>query len=208
MTTHSLSPADITLLMRARARVTLTAFGPGDHDTCTRLSHEGLLKDEGGYRYTITAQGEQAIDARPVIVTLLQEAAPPRVSSLDRQSAILTFITRYTAEKGRSPNIREIGEATGITSTSMVSIYLNKLVEAGHLQRANKISRGMRIVPAATTDPLLITEDIMAVYRRYVTALEEAESFNSIVYPREMEHFQIDMWQAVLRAIDPSRWGG
>jgi len=38
MTTHSLSPAEITLLMRARARVTLTAFGPGDHDTCTRLS--------------------------------------------------------------------------------------------------------------------------------------------------------------------------
>jgi repressor LexA len=63
-----------------------------------------------------------------------------------RQKHILTFMDRYIRERGYPPTIREIGMETGINSTSVVNYNLNKLVQAGYLERSGRVSRGIRLV--------------------------------------------------------------
>jgi repressor LexA len=64
----------------------------------------------------------------------------------DRQRRILRFMDRYMHDNGFPPTIREIGKATGIDSTSVVNYNLNKLVQAGFVERAESKSRGLRLV--------------------------------------------------------------
>ncbi|MBN2555601.1 MAG: repressor LexA [Anaerolineales bacterium] len=63
----------------------------------------------------------------------------------DRQRKILDYIQDFTLETGYPPSIREIGNAVGITSTSVVNYNLNRLVEEGYLGRDQNISRGIRL---------------------------------------------------------------
>lgn len=63
-----------------------------------------------------------------------------------RQQAILRFIERYMADFGYPPTIRDIGDATGINSTSVVNYNLNKLVDAEYLERSDRVSRGLRLI--------------------------------------------------------------
>lgn len=68
----------------------------------------------------------------------------------DRQRSILRFMETYLERHGFPPTIREIGEATGINSTSVVNYNLNKLVSAGYLARSARASRGIRLVKGST----------------------------------------------------------
>jgi repressor LexA len=63
----------------------------------------------------------------------------------ERQRRMVDFIERWTAENGYPPSIREIGEAVGISSTSVVNYNLNRLVEEGYLDRDQNVSRGLRL---------------------------------------------------------------
>jgi repressor LexA len=63
-----------------------------------------------------------------------------------RQKKILDFIESFIGAHGYPPTIREIGEAVGIASTSVVNYNLNKLVEHGLIERAPKVSRGLWLV--------------------------------------------------------------
>lgn len=63
----------------------------------------------------------------------------------ERQRNILRFMESYVETHGFPPTIREIGEATGINSTSVVNYNLNKLVQAGFLTRVASKSRGLRL---------------------------------------------------------------
>jgi repressor LexA len=65
-----------------------------------------------------------------------------------RQQEILKFIARFTDEKRYPPTIREIGEAVGISSTSVVNYNLTKLEKEGHIVRDLKVSRGVRLAEA------------------------------------------------------------
>ena len=64
----------------------------------------------------------------------------------ERQRNILKYMENYLDTHGFPPTIREIGEATGIASTSVVNYNLNKLVSAGYLARSSRMSRGIRLV--------------------------------------------------------------
>jgi len=64
----------------------------------------------------------------------------------ERQRNILRYMESYIETHGFPPTIREIGLNTGINSTSVVNYNLNKLVEAGHLSREARASRGLRLV--------------------------------------------------------------
>jgi repressor LexA len=64
----------------------------------------------------------------------------------ERQRNILRFIESYVEANGFPPTIRQIGEATGINSTSVVNYNLNKLKDAGYLSRSQHVSRGLRLV--------------------------------------------------------------
>ncbi len=64
----------------------------------------------------------------------------------ERQRNILRYMETYIENHGFPPTIREIGMNTGINSTSVVNYNLNKLVDAGHLSREARASRGLRLV--------------------------------------------------------------
>ncbi|MEP7292395.1 MAG: transcriptional repressor LexA [Chloroflexota bacterium] len=64
----------------------------------------------------------------------------------ERQRNILRYMESYIENHGFPPTIREIGMNTGINSTSVVNYNLNKLVDAGHLSREARASRGLRLV--------------------------------------------------------------
>lgn len=63
----------------------------------------------------------------------------------ERQRNILRYMDKYMGENGFPPTIRQIGEATGINSTSVVNYNLNKLVQAGYLSRSSHVARGLRL---------------------------------------------------------------
>jgi repressor LexA len=62
----------------------------------------------------------------------------------DRHIKILELLQTYQ-EKGYPPSIREIGEQTDITSTSVVNYYLEQLEKWGYIERDRRISRGLRV---------------------------------------------------------------
>ena len=67
----------------------------------------------------------------------------------DRQRRILTFVERYTAEHSYPPSIREIGQAVGISSTSVVDYNLRALEREGMIRRDREVSRGLGLVTKA-----------------------------------------------------------
>jgi repressor LexA len=64
----------------------------------------------------------------------------------ERQQRMLQFIRQFTRENRYPPTIREIGQAAGISSTSVVNYNLNILEEKGMINRDRTISRGIRLV--------------------------------------------------------------
>lgn len=70
----------------------------------------------------------------------------------DRQRNMLDMIRRFTDRNGYPPTIRQIGEAVGISSTSVVSYNLSVLQRKGHLLRNKDISRGLRLTGEERAD--------------------------------------------------------
>jgi len=63
----------------------------------------------------------------------------------DRQRRILRFIWEFSDDRGYPPSIREIGEAVGISSTSVVNYNLEKLEREDLIERDRRQSRGLRL---------------------------------------------------------------
>ena len=64
----------------------------------------------------------------------------------ERHKKILKFLEIFQIENGYPPSIREIGENTSISSTSVVNYYLNQLEEMNYIERENNVSRGIRLI--------------------------------------------------------------
>jgi repressor LexA len=64
----------------------------------------------------------------------------------ERHKRILKFLEKFQAENGFPPSIREIGENTNISSTSVVNYYLNQLEEMNFIERESNVSRGIRLL--------------------------------------------------------------
>lgn len=64
----------------------------------------------------------------------------------ERHKRILIFLEKFQAENGYPPSIREIGENTNISSTSVVNYYLNQLEEMNYIDRESNVSRGIRLI--------------------------------------------------------------
>ena len=83
----------------------------------------------------------------------------------ERQTAILTFISRHCRESGYPPTVREIGFAVGLASPSTVHAHLAKLESGGHIRRDPTKPRAMFVCrtgepeeirrPSATALPLV-----------------------------------------------------
>jgi repressor LexA len=70
----------------------------------------------------------------------------------DRHLKILEFIDAYMQEHGYPPSIRDICDATGISSTSVVTYYLKQLEELHMIERDEKNSRALRLANAPSKD--------------------------------------------------------
>jgi repressor LexA len=70
----------------------------------------------------------------------------------ERQRTILEFLNEYVEENGYPPSIREIGAATGTSSTSVVSYNLKRLEERGYLSRDRQVSRGLKLTSTARAE--------------------------------------------------------
>jgi len=73
----------------------------------------------------------------------------------ERHQKILEYLNDRMS-MGYPPSIREIGEAVGISSTSVVTYYLKQLSEMGLIERDAKFSRAVRL-----TDP--VSRDLVKV---------------------------------------------
>lgn len=60
-----------------------------------------------------------------------------------RKERILDYLHHHKAEQGIAPTIREIGAACGISSTSVVSYWLDRLERDGFIKRYRDVSRGI-----------------------------------------------------------------
>ena len=63
-----------------------------------------------------------------------------------RQQLILDYIRGFYAANMYPPTIRDIGRSVGIASTSVVSYNLDKLRDAGWINRDGRVSRGLQLV--------------------------------------------------------------
>jgi repressor LexA len=71
----------------------------------------------------------------------------------ERQRRMIEYIQEFTLRNGYPPTIRQIGDAVGISSTSVVNYNLNILEQAGYIVRDRTISRGIRLVSAEQDSP-------------------------------------------------------
>ena len=73
----------------------------------------------------------------------------------ERHQKIIEYLNERMST-GYPPSIREIGEAVGITSTSVVTYYLKQLTEMGLIERDAKFSRAVRLVAPVSRELLKI----------------------------------------------------
>jgi repressor LexA len=117
----------------------------------------------------------------------------------------LRFIETYLDAHGFPPTIRDIGEATGIASTSVVNYNLNKLVTAGYLSRSARSSRGLRLVKngrKSAPQPVFPALSIVRVpVMGQIVAGQPLPVFEDI---RPDEHDALEVTPMMLRGIDPN----
>jgi repressor LexA len=80
----------------------------------------------------------------------------------ERQQHMLRFIQEYVREHGRPPTVREIGNAVGISSTSVVDYNLRVLERDGHLHRERELSRGIALANRQATPSVRVVGLIAA----------------------------------------------
>ena len=67
----------------------------------------------------------------------------------ERQGRILEYLRSFILKNGYPPSIRQIMEATGIPSTSMVNYNLESLEKKGYITRERSVSRAIRLTEKA-----------------------------------------------------------
>lgn len=92
----------------------------------------------------------------------------PRKGINERHQKILDYLSRRQDKQGYPPSIREIGEATGISSTSVVTYYLKQLEEMNMIERDHKVSRGVRLTLKTTA-----MDRAAGVVRNLVNSVDE-----------------------------------
>jgi len=81
----------------------------------------------------------------------------------NRHYKILEYLERRQSEAGYPPSIREIGEATDISSTSVVNYYLEQLEEMKLIERDRKVSRGLRLIKDVVQSATNILDELVRI---------------------------------------------
>ena len=118
----------------------------------------------------------------------------------ERHQRILDFLSEYQRANKYPPSIREIGEKTGITSTSVVNYYLDQLEKMGKIERDRKISRGVRVSGGTTSVETLRVPILGPIAAGPFLLVPEP----GIDYMNEKEYAAVD----IARSLLPSREKG
>ena len=74
----------------------------------------------------------------------MSEGERPRTKYLGgRAHQVLSFVCSYKERYHISPSIREIGYGCGISSTSVVSYWLDRLESLGYMRRSVNVARSI-----------------------------------------------------------------
>jgi repressor LexA len=141
-----------------------------------------------------TMEVSQVVDKRLTIEELTMRE---RNKLSDRQRGILRFMETYLHSYGFPPTIREIGEATGIASTSVVNYNLNKLVDAGYLSRESSKSRGIRLVKSINPQNNQTPRTIRVALRGQIVASRPVPVHDEL-------HEEVEVMMSLLCGVDPS----
>ena len=63
-----------------------------------------------------------------------------------KQEAVLTALKKYMARKGYPPTVRDLCEATGLSSTATVQVHLDNLQIKGYINKDNRKNRTIEIL--------------------------------------------------------------
>jgi repressor LexA len=114
----------------------------------------------------------------------------------ERHQRILDFLSEYQHTNKYPPSIREIGEKTGITSTSVVNYYLDQLEKMGKIERDRKISRGVRVSGANGSADTLRVPILGPIAAGPLLLVPEP----GIDYMNEKEYAAVDIARSLLPA--------
>lgn len=109
----------------------------------------------------------------------------------ERQTAILTFISRHCRDSGYPPTVREIGLAVGLASPSTVHAHLAKLEAGGHIRRdptkprAMFVCRDMAVEAPAPTPPAVAALPLIGSVAAGVPKLAEQDVEDWVTSPFE-----------------------
>jgi SOS-response transcriptional repressor LexA len=75
-----------------------------------------------------------------------------------RQRALLEFVADFTKRRGFAPNLREMGDAVGVSSLSSVTHLVTRLSEVGFVEFTPRTPRSIRVVglPVGEAAPKII----------------------------------------------------
>lgn len=129
----------------------------------------------------------------------------------ERHHKILDLLQKY-ADKGYPPSIREIGEQTGITSTSVVNYYLEQLEKWGYIERDRRISRGLRVVPeklaefaASVTAPLQTAVDTVSDFLHIPVVGRIGASLPMPVPASDFNYYDAETGVDIARSLLPAK---
>lgn len=113
-------------------------------ERCTYAARTGtpLAEDAEVPAKPVPAPGRRK---RPQPVIPMGEREAHRADVADR---IVAFVASYIEQAGFPPATREIGRAVGLSSTSTVQIYVQRLILEGRLEREPGRPRTLRVVDA------------------------------------------------------------
>lgn len=63
----------------------------------------------------------------------------------EREAKLMEAIKAGIEANGFAPSLRELGKVIGVSSTSMIRYYLNRLINQGKLHRAPRTARGLTL---------------------------------------------------------------
>jgi repressor LexA len=93
----------------------------------------------------------------------------------ERHRKIMEYLTKFQDANGYSPSIRQIGDSINVKSTSLVDYYLNQLQQMGYIDRADRISRSIRVLnPVSETSS--IKEKVADAVKTVSTTLSDLVS--------------------------------
>lgn len=122
----------------------------------------------------------------------------------ERHLKILNLLEQYT-DKGYPPSIREIGEQTGITSTSVVNYYLEQLEKWGYIERDRRISRGLRVVPEMLANLGLTAAETVNDFLRIPIAGRIVASAPAPVPGSDFNYYDAESSIEIARSLLPAK---